>query len=59
VVTAFEGAWRQFIDVIRGLDPADGSRPVPHLDWTVAEMAAHVLTVLRRAGDPRRAVSIA
>lgn len=38
--------------------PGRGGIPVPGLDWTVAETAAHALTVVRRGlGDRRRSTS--
>lgn len=54
VTSALEGAWNQFVALLRDLEPADGDRRVPHLEWTVSETAVHVLTVVRRAGDLRR-----
>jgi uncharacterized protein (TIGR03083 family) len=48
-----------FVELLRDLDPSDTERPVPDLEWTVGETAAHMLTVLRRGhGDRRRADSI-
>lgn len=45
--------------LLGSLGPTEGDRPVPGLHWTVAETAAHVLSVLGRAlGDQRRAASL-
>jgi hypothetical protein len=47
----------RFLALLRGVDDADGTRPVPGLEWTVGECAAHVLSLFRRMSvDPRRAV---
>lgn len=45
----------RFVSLLRDLEPNDGDRPVPGMAWTVAETATHMLTLLRRGGDPRRA----
>src|SRR5437763_92820 len=45
----------RLVALVRSLNPADGGLPVPGLDWTVAETAAHVVTVAGRLlGDRRR-----
>ena len=46
----------QFEQLIRSLPASAGSRPVPTCEgWSVADVAAHVLTLWRRAiGDMRR-----
>lgn len=46
----------RFVELVRGVDPATAGRTVPACpDWSVADLAAHVLTVYRRAlGDRRR-----
>lgn len=50
----------QFIELVRSI-PADAAeRQVPGMAWTAAEVAAHVLTVVRRGqGDDRRADTVA
>lgn len=58
VVSALESAWSQFVALLRDLDPVDGDRRVPHLEWTVSETAVHVLTTIRRGADPRRAGTV-
>jgi len=57
VTSAVESSWGQFIALLRDLEPADGDRRVPHLEWTVSETAAHVVTTVRRSVDLRRAVT--
>ena len=46
----------RFVELVRGVDPATAGWTVPACpDWSVADLAAHVLTVYRRAlGDRRR-----
>lgn len=44
--------------LLRSLPDGAADRPVPGLDWTVGETAAHVVTVVRRSlGDRRRSAS--
>lgn len=44
--------------LLRQLPPEAAAAPVPGLRWTVAETAAHVVTVVRRSlGDTRRSAS--
>ena len=57
VTSAVESTWSQFIALLRDLEPADGNRRVPHLEWTVSETAAHVVTTVRRSVDLRRAIT--
>lgn len=54
MVPAVAGTGEQFVGLLRDLEPEDGGRPVPGMAWTVAETATHMLTILRRAQDPRR-----
>lgn len=59
IAPVFDDAGRRLVDLLRSLDPEDGSRPVPGMDWTVAETAAHTVAVLRRGlVDDRRVDSI-
>ena len=51
---ALRDASARFIDLVGSLDAADAARPVPRLDWNVAETVAHVLTVVRRGFADRR-----
>jgi uncharacterized protein (TIGR03083 family) len=47
-----------FIGVLRQLEPTDAMRPVGDGRWTVADVAAHVHTLHRRAiSDPRRSAT--
>lgn len=60
MVSAIDHQGTAFAALLRSLDPADGQRPVPHMKWTVAETAVHMLSIVRRGlGDTRRAGSIA
>jgi uncharacterized protein (TIGR03083 family) len=59
MVPALDAGGRNFVGVLRSLEPTDGDRPVPPTKWTVAETAVHVLTIIRRGlGDRRRADSL-
>lgn len=59
IVDEIAAAGAEFVDLLRSLPGHGGATPVPHLDWTVAETAAHMVSVLRRAlGDSRRARSL-
>lgn len=58
VASALESAQSQFVTLLRDLEPTDGDRPVPHLEWTVSETAAHVVTTVRRSVDLRRAATV-
>jgi uncharacterized protein (TIGR03083 family) len=56
ILAALDDSGRRLASLIRRLDPDRAARPVPGLDWTAAETAAHVVTVLGRLlGDRRRA----
>jgi uncharacterized protein (TIGR03083 family) len=48
----------RFAGLLRELDPGDGDRRVPDMEWTVAETAVHMLTIYRRAADPRRSPTL-
>jgi uncharacterized protein (TIGR03083 family) len=54
VMDALHAASDRFITMVESLDPSDAGRPVPNLDWNVAETVAHVLTVVRRGFADRR-----
>ena len=55
---AIEAEGRVVGGLLHAARPAHGPDPVPGLDWTVAETAAHLLSVVRRAlGDRRRSTS--
>ncbi|HUO48990.1 MAG TPA: maleylpyruvate isomerase N-terminal domain-containing protein [Acidimicrobiales bacterium] len=58
VMAALHDASARFVALAATVSPAQGSQPVPGLDWTVAETIAHVLTVVRRGfADRRRSAS--
>ena len=58
VMDALRASSARFIALVDSLDAADAARPVPRLDWNVAETVAHVLTVVRRGfADRRRSTS--
>jgi uncharacterized protein (TIGR03083 family) len=58
ILAALDDSGKRFVAMVRGLDPDRAARPVPGLDWTAAETAAHVVTVLGRLlGDRRRAAT--
>jgi uncharacterized protein (TIGR03083 family) len=58
ILEALDDSGTRFVSMIRGLDANSAARPVPGLDWTAAETAAHVVTVLGRLlGDRRRAAT--
>lgn len=51
-------ACARFVELLRALKPEDALLPVTGLVWDVGELAAHVLTVVRRGlGDCRRSDS--
>jgi uncharacterized protein (TIGR03083 family) len=54
VMAALHASSQRFIDLVDSLASEDGGRPVPQLDWNVAETVAHVLTVVRRGYADRR-----
>ena len=54
VMSALHDASTRFIGLVESLEPSDAVRPVPGLDWDVAETVAHVLTVVRRGFADRR-----
>lgn len=57
-LAALEAASARFVALVRSLDPEDGRRPVPDLGWTMAETAAHLVTVAGRLlGDRRRSAT--
>ena len=58
MIAAMERAGEGFVELLRALPAEAASLPVPGLDWTVGDLAAHEYTVLRRAVDPRRASRI-
>jgi uncharacterized protein (TIGR03083 family) len=50
----------RFIELVGSLSSVEAARPVPGMEWTVREVAAHVLSVLRRyTTDQRRASTVA
>lgn len=56
---AVRKAGAHFVSLLKELAPADGATSVPGLEWTVAETAAHMLTIVRRGtGDMRRSDSL-
>jgi len=59
MVEAIDSVGNAFISQLCVLHPNDGERPVPQLEWTVAETAVHMLTIVRRGlGDRRRSETI-
>jgi uncharacterized protein (TIGR03083 family) len=55
VVSALDAALGRFVALLRALPQAEAAVPVPNCPgWTVADTAAHVLTVLHRALTDRR-----
>ena len=55
MIEALDTSARRLVGLLTELDESDGDRPVPGLEWSVADTAAHMLTVLRRGtGDNRR-----
>ena len=60
ILAALDDSGKRLVSMVRGLDPDRAERPVPGLDWTAVETAAHVVTVLGRLlGDRRRAATSA
>ena len=51
---SFDRSAARFVELLRSLEPADGERPVPGMDWTVAETAAHLIAILNRGLRDRR-----
>ena len=50
----------RFADLVRSLSRHEAAQLIPGMEWTAGEVAAHVVSVLRRyAGDKRRARSVA
>jgi uncharacterized protein (TIGR03083 family) len=50
----------RFADLVRSLSRDEAAQRVPGMEWTAGEVAAHVVSVLRRyTGDERRAPSVA
>jgi uncharacterized protein (TIGR03083 family) len=59
MVDAIERTSARFVELLRSLEPADAKRPVPGLDWDVAQTAAHLVgIVMRGTGDRRRAPTV-
>lgn len=59
MIDTLEATSVPFVALLKHLAPDDGSRPVPHLSWTVGETAAHMLTIIRRGlGDQRRSDTV-
>ena len=62
-VQHFEPVWQhggRFADLVRSLSRHEAAQLIPGMEWTAGEVAAHVVSVLRRyAGDKRRARSVA
>lgn len=55
VLAALDAALERFVALLRDVPPASAPTPVPDCPgWTVADTAAHVLTVVRRALTDRR-----
>lgn len=59
MVSAIDQTGHRFVALVRSLDPQDAARPVPGLEWTVAQTAAHLIgIVMRGTGDRRRAPTV-
>ncbi len=59
MVSAIERTSSRFIALLRSLGLDDGRKPVPGLDWDVAQTAAHLIgIVMRGTGDRRRAPTV-
>ncbi|MGH9200092.1 MAG: maleylpyruvate isomerase family mycothiol-dependent enzyme [Vicinamibacterales bacterium] len=59
VVSAIERTASRFVALVRSLDRDDAAKPVPGLEWTVAQTAAHLIgIVMRGTGDRRRAPTV-
>jgi hypothetical protein len=56
MLSAIEQTGGAFVALIRSLDMSDGPKPVPGLDWTVAQTAAHLIGVVTRGNEDRRRV---
>lgn len=60
MVAAIERTTSRFVAFLRSLDPEHAPEPVPGMDWTVAQTAAHLIgIVMRGTGDRRRAPTVA
>jgi uncharacterized protein (TIGR03083 family) len=59
MVDTFDATGDQFVEQLYRLSPADGELSVPGMKWTVVEVAAHMLAVVRRGvGDRRRSDTV-
>lgn len=59
MISAVERTGRRFVTLVRSLDRQHAALPVPGLDWTVAQTAAHLIgIVMRGTGDRRRASTV-
>lgn len=59
MVTAIERTGRRIVGLVRSLELQDAGKPVPGLEWTVAQTAAHLIgIVMRGTGDRRRAATV-
>ena len=59
IVSAIERTGERFVALVRSLDLSDAAKPVPGLEWTVVETAAHLIgIVMRGTGDRRRAPTV-
>jgi uncharacterized protein (TIGR03083 family) len=59
MVAAVERATSRFVAFLRSLDADAAGRPVPGMEWTVAQTAAHLIgIVMRGTGDRRRASTV-
>lgn len=54
VYAALSDLTDRFLELLRDLGQSDAARPVPGLQWTVGECAAHVLSSFRRMTVDRR-----
>jgi hypothetical protein len=59
MVSAIERAGHRFVGLVRSLEQREAANPVPGLEWTVAQTAAHLVgIVMRGTGDRRRAATV-
>jgi hypothetical protein len=59
MVTAIERTGQRIVSLVRSLELRDVGKPVPGLEWTVAQTAAHLVgIVMRGTGDRRRAATV-
>jgi uncharacterized protein (TIGR03083 family) len=59
MVTAITRTGQRVVGLVRSLELRDAGKPVPGLEWTVGQTAAHLVGITRRGtGDRRRAATV-